>query len=103
MEKEIIQKEIRGITIKNLIWFLSGIVSLMIYSAIGYSNIMHAVQDGQKSDAVMQLQIDVLKADLKALQLHQTDQDIRLTRIEEQIKDKIFMTDDPSTYKYHGR
>lgn len=94
--QDITTKEIRGLSLKTIAAILTCFIGLLVAGVIGYSNIMHSLEDNQKSSVVMQLQIDILKADLKALQLHQTDQDIRLTRIEEQIKDKIFMTNAPN-------
>lgn len=96
---EITHKEIRGITTRTISWILGFIIPIAIAGGVAYANIMNSLNNNQKNGVVTQLQIDILKADLKATQNRLTDQEIRLTRIEVQIKDKIFMTDAPPNYK----
>jgi hypothetical protein len=105
MEKthEITHKEIRGITTRTISWLFGLILPIAISGGVAYANIMNALKDTQTKNAVTNVTLDIMKADIKALQIHQTDQDIRLTRIEEQVKDKIFMTEAPPNYKFSSR
>lgn len=95
MDKEIGQKEIRGINGKVLFGVFSTLVIILFSVIMSYANIMYELKDNRKTSGALQLQIDVLRADLKQVQQNQAQYDIRLTRIEVEIKDKIFIKDAP--------
>lgn len=88
MEKvhEITNKEIRGITTRTVAWLFSLIIPIAIWGGIAYANIMNALKENAKQNAVTNVTLDVMKTDIKAIQIHQSDQDIRITRLEEQQK-----------------
>lgn len=96
-KREIIDRELRGITARNLSWFIGGIVTILIAVMTTYSSIV------RKLDAlnVIQNNIDVISnkvqnntEDIKNMQQHIIPSlDNRMSIMEERMKDKIFVRD----------
>ena len=74
MMEEIGKKEIRGINLRQLI------TATMIIGSIVYTSTksLNALHDIQVDDTYKQVQIDVLKIDIKNIQTHQSQQDIEI-------------------------
>lgn len=88
--QEITTKEIRGITTKVLIWFFSGVTSIIITFVWGYANIIYQLKSNNDRVMDSDTKIDINSAKIEMIKHDMQLFDIRLTRIEENIKDKIF-------------
>lgn len=95
--QELTNREIRGVTGKVLIWFFGGTISIMITVVLTYANIMYQLKDNQRDKQEAQIKMGLFEAGLKDLQQKQQTNDIRISRIEENIKDKVFLKDAPGS------
>jgi hypothetical protein len=94
-KQEIIDKELRGITARNLTWFVGGIATILITVMTTYFSIVRKL-DGLN---VMQNNINVISTkvennteDIKNLQQHTIPSlDNRMSIMEEKMKDKMFI------------
>jgi hypothetical protein len=94
-KKELIDKEIKGVTGRNLIWLMSGFATVLITVMTTYFSIIRKL-DGLN---VMQNNINIISTkvennteDIKNLQQHTIPSlDNRMSIMEEKMKDKIFI------------
>jgi hypothetical protein len=98
-KQEIIDKELRGVTARNLIWLMGGIVTVLVTVMTTYFSIIRKL-DGLN---VMQNNINVISTkvennteDIKNIQQHIIPSlDNRMSIMEEKMKDKIFLKEAP--------
>ena len=88
--EEITTREIRGITTKFLGWLFGSVISIIVTIVWSYANLTFQLKANNdrviNSDSKIEInnaKIEMLKRDMQLF-------DIRLTRIEENIKDKVF-------------
>lgn len=98
-ERDITKVEIRGISIKNFVWIMSGIVGIVISGMLAYFNIMRKL-DGigaiQTNISVIQTRIESNTIDIRNLQQHTIPSlDNRMSIMEEKMKDKVFIKEAP--------
>lgn len=94
-KKELIDKELRGVTARNLIWLMGGIGTVLVTVMSTYFSIIRKL-DGLN---VMQNNINVISTkvennteDIKNIQQHIIPSlDNRMSIMEEKMKDKIFL------------
>lgn len=94
-KKEIIDKELRGVTARNLIWFMGGIVTVLVTVMTTYFSIIRKL-DGlnviQNNINVISTKVENNSDDIKNLQQHTIPSlDNRMSIMEEKMKDKIFI------------
>jgi cell division protein FtsL len=94
-KKEIIDKELRGVTARNLIWFMGGIVTVLVAVMTTYFSIIRKL-DGlnviQNNINVISTKVENNSEDIKNLQQHIIPSlDNRMSIMEEKMKDKIFI------------
>ena len=94
-KKEIIDKELRGVTARNLIWFMGGIVTVLVTVMTTYFSIIRKL-DGlneiQNNINVISTKVENNSEDIKNLQQHTIPSlDNRMSIMEEKMKDKIFI------------
>jgi hypothetical protein len=94
-KKEIIDKELRGVTARNLIWFMGGIVTVLVTVMTTYFSIIRKL-DGlnviQNNVNVISTKVENNSEDIKNLQQHIIPSlDNRMSIMEEKMKDKIFI------------
>jgi hypothetical protein len=94
-KKEIIDKELRGVTARNLIWFMGGIVTVLVTVMTTYFSIIRKL-DGlnviQNNINVISTKVENNSEDIKNLQQHIIPSlDNRMSIMEEKMKDKIFI------------
>lgn len=96
-KKEIIDKELRGITARNLTWFMGGIVTILITVMTTYFSIVRkldALNVIQNNINVISTKVDNNSEDIKNLQQHTIPSlDNRMSIMEEKMKDKMFIKD----------
>lgn len=99
MTTELDKREIRGLTARNIAWFFGGIGGILITVMLSYFSILRKLDTIailQNTQVLTQQRVDNNAADIKQLQQHVIPSlDIRMTRMEEQMKDKIFITNAP--------
>lgn len=98
-EKDITKVEIRGVSIRNFVWIMSGILGIAISGMIAYFNIIRKL-DGlgaiQTNISVIQTRVESNSVDLRNLQQHTIPSlDNRMSIMEEKMKDKVFIKDVP--------
>jgi|SRR6185312_9834991 len=96
-KQEIIDKELRGITARNLTWFIGGIVTILITVMTTYFSIVRKL-DGlnviQNNINVISTKVENNSEDIKNLQQHTIPSlDNRMSIMEEKMKDKMFIKD----------
>lgn len=96
-KQEIIDKELRGITARNLTWFIGGIVTILITVMTTYFSIVRKL-DGlnviQNNINVISTKVENNSEDIKNLQQHIIPSlDNRMSIMEEKMKDKMFIKD----------
>ena len=96
-KKEIIDKELRGITARNLVWFIGGIITILITVMTTYFSIVRKL-DGlnviQNNINVISTKVENNTEDIKNLQQHTIPSlDNRMSIMEEKMKDKVFIKD----------
>lgn len=96
-KKEIIDKELRGITARNLAWFIGGIITILITVMTTYFSIVRKL-DGlnviQNNINVISTKVENNTEDIKNLQQHTIPSlDNRMSIMEEKMKDKVFIKD----------
>ena len=88
-----------GITVRNFVWIMSGILTIVFAGMIGYLNIMRKLDgiDGIKNNMnVIQTRVDNNTIELNNLQQHTLPSlDNRMSIMEERMKDKVFIKDAP--------
>jgi cell division protein FtsL len=94
-KKEIIDKELRGVTARNLIWFIGGIVTVLVTVMTTYFSIIRKL-DGlnviQNNVNVIGTKVENNSEDIKNLQQHIIPSlDNRMSIMEEKMKDKVFI------------
>jgi hypothetical protein len=95
--KEIFDKELRGVTARNIAWFVGGIVTVLITVMTTYFSIIRKL-DGlnviQNSVNVISTKVENNTEDIKNIQQHTIPSlDNRMSIMEEKMKDKIFIKD----------
>lgn len=95
--KGIIDKELRGITARNLAWFIGGIITILITVMTTYFSIVRKL-DGlnviQNNINVISTKVENNTEDIKNLQQHTIPSlDNRMSIMEEKMKDKVFIKD----------
>lgn len=88
-----------GITVRNFVWIMSGILTIVFAGMFGYINIMRKL-DGidriQSNMNVIQIRVDNNTIDIKNLQQHTIPSlDNRMSIMEERMKDKVFIKNAP--------
>jgi hypothetical protein len=96
-KKEIIDKELRGVTARNLTWFIGGIVTVLVTVMTTYFSIIRKL-DGlnviQNNINVISTKVENNSEDIKNLQQHTIPSlDNRMSIMEEKMKDKVFIKD----------
>jgi cell division protein FtsL len=94
-KKEIFDKELKGITARNLAWFMGGIVTILITVMTTYFSIVRKL-DGlnviQNNVNVISTKVENNTEDIKNLQQHIIPSlDNRMSIMEEKMKDKMFI------------
>lgn len=97
--KDITNMALPGITIRNFVWIMSGIFTIVFSGIIGYYNIMRKL-DGidriQSNINVIQTRVDNNTIELNNLQQHTIPSlDNRMSIMEEKMKDKMFIKTAP--------
>jgi len=96
-DHEIVNKEIRGVTAKTILWFMGGIVSVIITVMGTYFSIirkMDTINVIQGSMNAINMKVESNTQEIKDLKQHALPQmDTRISVIEEQMKDKLFLKD----------
>lgn len=94
-EKEIVNKEIRGVTAKTIMWFVGGIVSVIITVMGTYFSIirkMDTINIIQNSVNAINSKVDKNIDDIKEIKQHSLPQmDTRISIIEQQLNDKTII------------
>jgi hypothetical protein len=98
-KKEIIDKELRGVTARNLLWLMGGIVTVLITVMSTYFSIIRKL-DGlnvmQNNINVMSTKVENNTEDIKNIQQHIIPSlDNRMSIMEEKMKDKVFLKTAP--------
>ena len=98
-EQEIINKEIRGVTAKTIVWFMSGIIALLITIMGTYFSIMRKIDSMavlQTNMNQIEIKVDNNTLDIKDMKQHLLpSMDTRISIMEEQMKDKVFLKNAP--------
>lgn len=94
-KKELIDKEIKGVTGRNLIWLMSGFATVLVTVMTTYFSIIRKL-DGlnvmQNNINVISTKVDNNTEDIKNLQQHIIPSlDNRMSIMEEKMKDKVFL------------
>jgi hypothetical protein len=97
--KEIFDKELRGVTARNIAWFVGGIVTVLITVMTTYFSLIRKL-DGlnviQNSVNVIYTKVENNTEDIKNIQQHTIPSlDNRMSIMEEKMKDKVFIKDVP--------
>lgn len=95
MSEEITTKEIRGITTKVLLWFFGGVTSIIVTFVWGYASITYQLKSMNDKGGDANTNININSAKIERIKQDMQLFDIRLTRVEENIKDKVFLKDAP--------
>lgn len=98
-KKELIDKELRGVTARNLVWLMTGIVTVLVTVMTTYFSIIRKL-DGlnviQNNIEVISTKVENNTQDIKNLQQHIIPSlDNRMSIMEEKMKDKIFLKEAP--------
>lgn len=93
--KEIVDKEIRGVTAKTITWFLGGIISVIITVMGTYFSIirkMDTINVIQSNVNLINARVDKNIDDIKEIKQHSLPQmDTRISVIEQQLNDKTII------------
>jgi hypothetical protein len=101
--REIIDREISGITFRNLIWFIGGIMTVVLTVITTYFSIIrkldsytNGINDIQNSVQIINTKVINNTEDIKNIQQHTIPSlDNRMSIMEERMKDKIFIKNVP--------
>ena len=84
------QREIRGLTVKQGIIYLFGIISIVAAVALGYANIMTFLKNNKDSNDILKLNIETIRIEQKGLRDNQNTTELRLKVLEVQVQDLLY-------------
>lgn len=95
--KDFTNTAVPGVTVRNFVWIMSGIIGLIVGGMIGYFNIIRKLDgiDAIRGNInVISTKVDNNSVEIKQMQQHTIPSlDNRMSIMEERMKDKIFIKD----------
>ena len=92
MEKELQNREISGITAKQLVWFMGGVISIIITVVMSYASIKNAIADNARDLREMKdksetrdTNIEALKTQVQAIKMDFSNLDLKVSMMQAQL------------------
>jgi hypothetical protein len=89
-QAEITSKEIRGVTAKVVVWFFGGFIIMLISFVWGYAGIFYQLKANMEKTVEMRVKIELNSERIDRGDARDQIMDIRVSRMEESLKDKVF-------------
>ena len=92
MEKELQNREISGITAKQLVWFMGGVISIIITVVMSYASIKSAIVDTarqvteiRKASDTRDINVEAIKTELQNIKTEFATLELKVTMMQSQL------------------
>ena len=97
--KDFTNTAVPGVTVRNFVWIMTGIITIVVSGMLGYFNIMSKLDKIDTINGninIISTKVDNNSSEIKYIQQHTLPSlDNRMSIMEERMKDKIFIKDAP--------